>query len=432
MSTDAVVIGLGSNLKNKIANLRLALKYIKNIAGVKVSKVSAIYESSAQVPEYATVKWNLDFLNAAVLVQLTDGSKPDLLLSELKNIEKKMGRVSTEVWEPRIIDLDILFWEGVSLNNTDLKIPHPRLLERPFALLPLLDVYPEVKLADLPTWANAWVDSIPFNTQKSSQFFWPQLVGVVNLTVDSFSDGNENLNLSKIDSLLKNGVDVIELGAESTRPGANPDAPETEWQNLKLAFDFLNDLQIKNSNPELKISIDSCKPAVIEKCLEHFQIDFINDVTGFRDLEMKHLLKISGKKAIVMHSLSVPPKQNEFIPADVSPADSLLSWWKLKKAELLAFGINQEQLIFDPGIGFGKTKQQNLFLLKNLQIFYPILEDILIGHSRKSYQCLYSDRPAESRDLETALVTADLNLAYTQYMRLHDLETQKIALRFKA
>lgn len=431
MSTDAVVIGLGSNLKNKIANLRLALSHIRNLTNVKVLKVSGIYESSAQVPKDAAAEWNLDFLNAAVLVQVTGGFAPDQLLQELKNIEKKMGRVLNEIWQPRIIDLDILFWSGIAFNSAELKIPHPRLLERPFALLPLLEVYPEAKLTALPIWANGWVDAVPFDTQKSSRFFWPKLVGIVNLTIDSFSDGNENLNFLKISNLIESGADIIELGAESTRPGAKPVTAEAEWKNLKLALDHLNNLSLKNLNPELKISIDSYKPLVIEKCLEHFQIDYINDVTGFCDLEMKHLLKISKKKAIVMHSLSVPPKPNEFISADINPADTLINWWKLKKAEMLAFGINQERLIFDPGIGFGKTKQQNLFLLKNLQLLQPISEDILIGHSRKSYQSLYSDRSAESRDLETALMTADLNLAFTQYLRLHDLESQKIALRFK-
>ena len=430
MSTDSVVIGLGSNLNNKVANLRLALHHIKKISGVKVKNISAIYESQALVPEKASAEWNLDFLNAAVLVDVSTEVTPNQLLLCLKKIEKDMGRLTNEVWAPRVIDLDILYWEGVSLSEPHLKIPHSQLLDRPFALLPLLDIYPEAKIAK-PLWAKGWVSSVPFETHKSAKWFWPKLVGIVNLTTDSFSDGNENLNFDKINQFIKNGADIIELGAESTRPGAKPVSVETEWKNLNSALEFLNSLLHLSDKSVVEIGIDSYKPAVIAKCLEYFKIDYINDVTGFHQSEMKHLLKISGKKGIVMHSLSVPPKPNDILAEDVNPAPLLSDWWHLKKSELLAFGINENQLIFDPGIGFGKTKQQNLFVLKNLEMFHTIHDDIFIGHSRKSYQSLYSNRLAESRDLETALMTANLNLAYTQYLRLHDLDTQKIALRFK-
>ena len=430
MSANAVVIGLGSNLKNKVANLRLALSHIKKIPGIKVKSISAIYESSAQVPQKSLSEWNLDFLNAAVLVEVSDSVSPDQLLQNLKKIEKAMGRTTAEVWAPRIIDLDILYWEGINLNESHLKIPHVRLLDRPFALLPMLDIYPDAKIVK-PSWAQGWISSKPFETCKSEKYFWPKLVGIVNVTTDSFSDGSEKLNFDKINQLMISGADIIELGAESTRPGAKPVSVETEWYNLKSALDYLSSLPKSDLKSEIEIGIDSYKPSVIAKCLEYFKVDYINDVTGFHDSEMKHLLKISGRKGIVMHSLSVPPNPNELLTDDQNPVDLLSKWWQFKKLELLAFGINENQLIFDPGIGFGKTKQQNLFLLKNLDMFHTIQDDIFIGHSRKSYQSLYSNRLAESRDLETALMTADLNLAYVQYLRLHDLETQKIGLRFK-
>ncbi len=214
MSTDAVVIGLGSNLLDRLTNLRQALAELKKIRGVCVQNVSPIYESTAQVPENAPAGWNQDFLNAAVLIHC-ESLNPHQLLFELKKIEKTLGRASSQVWAPRPIDLDILYWDNVILpdrHNAELPltIPHPQLIHRPFALLPLLDVHPLAKV-DKPAWASGYSSLIPFQTKRSLTYFWPKLVGVVNVTTDSFSDGAENLNLAKIDSLLKAKVDVIDV-----------------------------------------------------------------------------------------------------------------------------------------------------------------------------------------------------------------------------
>ena len=96
---------------------------------------------------------------------------------------------------------------------------------------------------------------------------------------------------------------------------------------------------------------------------------------------------------------------------------------------MILAGISDDQLIFDPGIGFGKSAEQSLYLLKNLGDLSEIKNEIMIGHSRKSFMSVFSNRPARERDLETSLVTHQLNLAYVQYLRVHDPESQKIALR---
>lgn len=429
MSTNAVVIGLGSNLLDRLANLRHALAELKKIRGVCVQNVSPIYESTAQVPENAPSGWNKDFLNAAVLIHC-ESLHPNQLLFELKKIEKILGRFSSHVWAPRPIDLDILYWDNVILKDQGadlaLTIPHPQLTQRPFALLPLLDVHPSAKV-DRPAWASGYHSLIPFQTKRSLTYFWPKLVGVLNVTTDSFSDGAENLNLEKIDSLLKAKVDVIDVGAVSTRPGAKSVSPQDEWQNLKLALDILK----TKTKYKFQISIDSFSPEVVEKCLQQYQIDYLNDVTGLNSSAMQKLALESGKKVFVMHSLSVPSKENEFISETVNPVETLSGWWHEKKLQLLNAGLSEEQLIFDPGIGFGKTKQQNLHILRNLQQFQSIQEPILIGHSRKSYQTIFSNREASARDLETALVTSQLNLAYAQFLRIHDLPTQQVAMSFR-
>ncbi len=425
MSTDFVVIGLGSNLEHPIQKLRQSLSEIKKINQSTVVRLSSLYESEAQLPPNAAAQWNKKFLNAAVLIQVKDKS-PQQLLSELKNIEKKMGRPNSEKWAPRVIDLDILFWENLTLNENDLKIPHPHLLERPFALLPLLQIFPQAKLQS-PAWASGWVTAKPFSTHPSKKYFWPEFVGILNLTEDSFSDGgqlsDENKFLKQVESLISAGAEVLDFGAESTRPEASPVDAVSEFKKLHWALSLCE----KYRN-QIKVSVDSYKPEVIQLCLDQFNIDYINDVTGLQDHRMSALVAKYRKKAFVMHSLTVPPRREEIIPDDKSPAEVLSLWWNQKKEELLKMGIADQQLIFDPGIGFGKSAAQSLYLLQNLKEFSEISNSILIGHSRKSYQTLFSSRQSAKRDLETALVTQQLNLAYVQYLRVHDVESQKLAL----
>ncbi len=428
MSTNAVVIGVGSNLDSPIIHLRRALAEIKKITEVKVVNVSSIFESEAQLPANAPENWNKKFLNAAIVVEV-DGKNPIQLLAELKKIEASMGRSSSETWAPRKIDLDILYWDKVTVNEDNLKIPHPQLAVRPFALLPLLQLLPQAQL-EKPPWVHEWVAEKPFNTIKSKNYFWPQMVGIINLTEDSFSDGGKYLDEKniylQIEKLLANKAEILDFGAQSTRPNAVEVDVKTELQRLHLGLKLLEGFK-----GDYQISLDSTKPDIIESCLQDFKIDFINDVSGLKNKKIRNLALLSKKKVFVMHSLSVPPSVGETIPEDINPIDFLKLWWTQKKDELLQLGFTTDQLIFDPGIGFGKTKQQNFYILKNLNQLHPIPEEILIGHSRKSYQTLYSTRSAADRDLETALTTSGLNMAYTQYLRVHDVQTQTVALRWK-
>lgn len=429
MPADTVVLGLGSNLEIPLDNLRRALAEIKKISEVEVKNVSSIYESDAQVPKNAPSTWNQKFLNAAVLIKV-DSLAPIQLLHKLKQIEMKLGRDSAEVWAPRLIDIDILYWQGVSFTSVELSLPHARISERPFALLPLLDVLPQAEVVK-PDWAPDWILEKPFSTKKSDRYFWPKLMGIVNLTDDSFSDGGqltgEDSVAAKIAVLMESDVEILDFGAESTRPNAVPVDANSEFIKLQSALKILSEIDSKKT---MQISIDTYKPEVLEKCLEKFKINYINDVSGLRNDRMQMLAKQSGLPVFVMHSLSVPAKKNESISEDKDPTEFLCTWWNEKVAELISKGLSKDQLIFDPGIGFGKNSAQCLHILKNLNKFGSIENEILVGHSRKSYQSLFSDRKASNRDLETALSTAQFNLAYVQYLRVHDPMTQAIALRY--
>ncbi len=426
MRHSTVALALGSNLGNSLENLRVALKRLSN--HYKITDLSSIYESDALTPENAPTDWNKKFLNAVALVEVPESLHPEDLLKSVKDIEQSMGRSSNERWAPRIIDIDILYWSDVNYKSEYLNIPHQRLLERPFALMPLLEVWPQLrKSLVLPSWSEQWVDLKPFNTQPSQNFFWPKMVGIVNLTDDSFSDGGVFLEETKlaehIAELLKQGADVLDFGGESTKPNAAFVTEEQELKRLVFGFDVLK--QIKNS---ASISLDCRRPAVAGKILEQYKVDFLNDVEGFGSNGMCELAKTSGLKAIVMHSLGIPPKKDLVLNQKESPVLQINKWWNEKLHSLVSLGLDQNKLILDSGIGFGKTKSQTISLLNNASDINSLGCEVLLGHSRKSYQTLFSDRESSQRDLETSLVTAKLNFSNIHYLRVHDLKTQKIAM----
>jgi len=390
MSKTLVVVGLGSNL-NSLKNLRSALWYLKSIANFNLLKVSAIYESDAQVLPNAPLEWSKKYLNAAVLVEV-ENFEPLHFLNELKMIEKKIGRVQSERWAPREIDLDILYVDQFKFHSEHLTVPHKNLQERPFALLPAIEVFPEIRI-EKPIWAKEWFSAErPFRTQKSKYLFWTEFVGILNLTTDSFSDGGQYLKedqfKSQVEKLVRDGADILDLGAESTRPGATEVSDEVEFERLNSALGWLKEMSLK-----VQVSLDCRKPNVLKKLIYDYQIDFLNDVTGFENPAMLQILKDTAAKAIVMHSLTIPPDQKNTLFKDESPCDQLMQWWKQKIDVFKMNDISMERLIFDPGIGFGKTPAQNFYILNHLAEF----KDMEAKTNKRLFLSLFDYPPAGPR-----------------------------------
>jgi len=428
MSKRIAVLGLGSNI-DPLIHLRKALRELQQQPVLKVLKISKIYESQALLTDQAPQNWDKPYLNAAILIELTYND-PHELLSIAQLIEKKLKRNKIDKWSPRTIDIDILFIENEKINLADMQVPHPELENRPFALLPLLEVYPQYK----PTQA-LWLNeaSRPLNTKKSSSAVWPKLVGILNITSDSFSqDGLYQNDLAKIDQkkleaqiklMLADGAEVIDIGAESTRPGAISVASLVELERLTQALEVIQSIK---SSQSFEISIDSRKAQVMQKIIQKFNIEYMNDVEGFRDPSMLEIAKEFSGKFICMHSFSVPPVKDEIIQGDVFIY--LKSWWLNKLEEFSKRQIPEDKIIFDVGIGFGKSAAQSFEILENMQHFSDIKNEIYIGHSRKSFLASITDVIASERDQVTAQVTAKINQAYCQYLRVHNIQINKKAL----
>ncbi len=277
-----IVIGIGSNI-NPLENLRSALIQLRTSSFFDVEMVSRIYESEALVPDQAPSAWNQKYLNMAVVIK-TNLKSLDHVLSELKKIESSLGRSAEyERWAPRNIDLDILYAQSINLSSDILSVPHKEVLKRPFAYLPLMDVMPVNSLSK-PEWHETFerTGKAPYNTQVSSTYFLPRFVGILNVTEDSFSDGNQYLNdenfLAQAKKLINDGAEFLDIGAESTRPGAEAVSLEVEYQRLEKSLKLLQ--KIKAEGFEFKVSVDSRNVEVIQKLVQKFRIDMINDVSG--------------------------------------------------------------------------------------------------------------------------------------------------------
>jgi 2-amino-4-hydroxy-6-hydroxymethyldihydropteridine diphosphokinase / dihydropteroate synthase len=427
-----LVLGLGSNLGDSLNNLRCAVQSINQSGSVKITAISNIYSSDALLPEGADLTWRKPFLNMAVLCQTK--LDPFDLLAVLQTIESRMGRPSCrQRWAPRIIDIDILAWGHRVLDHAQLRIPHPQLRERPFALWPLLDVTPDWQhpfdsvASKLESWGLRTENNAPFRTRQiPHRIDIPALVGIVNVTPDSFSgDGclDAELAVQKAQMLFDSGAQIIDLGAQSTRPGAKCISPELEWERLEPVLKGLNKLWRETFAP--KISIDTYHPETAQRAIS-LGVDWINDVGGLTDLAMQRILLESGKTCVWMHHLSIPADPNQVIDPHVNVVQTVMHWARSHLDKLLDKGIRREQLIFDPGIGFGKTAIQSQVLLNNMRQLKFLDLPILIGHSRKSF---LKKETIQDKDAETVKWSLRLASSGVDYLRVHHVALNQHALR---
>ena len=435
-----IVLGLGSNTGDRLQNLRHAYYLLQKNPDFKIESVSPVYQSQAQLPNHVPLEWNRPYFNTAI--RCSTMLKPTVALKALQTIEVNMGRDAQHAhWSPRVIDIDILFWSDYpSINTQELTLPHPFLFKRPFALWPLEDVVPEkimVNLIDSTTgetahaiaksWGSKFAQqSAPFDTyQINHRIDTPYIMGIVNATPNSFSDGGKYLDpepaLQKSIELFNAGADILDIGAESTRPN-NTDTLSTEaqWQRLKpILHDLNNYWRGKIFRP--KISVDTRCPIVAEKAL-HFDVDFINDVTGFTNPLMLDVVKDSLVELVFMHHLSVPPRANETLPLLQDPIQVMKQWAMDRLQVFSDRNISHKRLIFDPGIGFGKTPHQNMEIIKRANELESIGLPILIAHSRKSFLKQFIDLPAARRDIETVILSNYLSQRNIHYLRVHHVD----------
>jgi dihydropteroate synthase len=239
-----------------------------------------------------------------------------------------------------------------------------------------------------------------------------QIVAILNVTPDSFSDGGRTLE--RLASILESQVDVIDIGAESTRPDAHPISPEEEIDRLK---DIVPTVRSMASS---KVSLDSRHYETIKHFIDH--IDIINDVSGFNDERLQRLAIEHDKTVVLMHSLSVPVKRGETIGKGLDPVAYLQEWFDRRLKGLMRAGFKSERLIFDPGLGFGLDAEQSLEVIRRMEELELRGVKLMMGHSRKSFLACFGEKDASKRDPETHALTFHLATRGVDYVRVHDFQ----------
>lgn len=416
-----VYLGLGSNLGDRRHSLDAGLAALER-AGVRVGRVSPVVESPALLPDDAPADWNRPYLN--VVAECGCDRGPDWLLDRLKAIERDLGRQDQARWAPRPIDLDILLFGSEQIDGPRLTVPHPRLLERNFALSPLVALNPSLTI---PGRGDRTV--LDWSAQLDHQI--PLWMGIVNLTPDSFSDGNRLRDWADVDARVREmvdaGVHIVDLGAESTRPGAVPLSPDVEWARLEPMLARLAD-ELGRLPLGPAISVDTYHADVARRAIDA-GAGMINDVSGLSADGMLEVAAGNRVDWVAMHQVSLPADPKQTLPADADPVAEVERWLEQRLRAWSDAGLDLDRIVFDPGVGFGKNALQSLKLLRSAHRFRRHGVRTLIGHSRKSFMGAFASGDNATRDLGTVGASLDLIERGVDILRVHNVTAHAHAYR---
>jgi len=274
-----------------------------------------------------------------------------------------------------------------------------------------------------PNRATAW----KLRTKTLQFDRLPALMGIVNVTPDSFSDGGKFVDpavaIEHGLQLAEAGADILDIGGESTRPDADP---VSEAEELRRVVSVVQGLAEQTTVP---ISIDTSKAPVAEEAVAA-GAEIINDVTGLEgDSRMAEVASVAEVGVCAMHMRGTPKTMldEQNVQYD-DVVNDILTYLKSRLDALLQVGIAADRICLDPGIGFAKTHQQNLTLLASLGSYHALGTPILVGHSRKGFLAKILGDPQADRTLATVGVSLSLAAMGIQVIRVHDVAPVREAL----
>lgn len=253
----------------------------------------------------------------------------------------------------------------------------------------------------------------------------PLIMGILNVTPDSFSDGGRHSALDaavgRAMVMLDEGADIIDVGGESTRPGSEPVSAKEELKRVEPVVK-----RILDTRPKTVISIDTRKPEVAERTLS-LGAAVINNVDGMREAKMRKVAKDRGAGVVVMHMKGEPRTMQEE-PRYDDVIWGVLMFLKNQAEVCLGDGIDKNSIIIDPGVGFGKGVEDNLKILANLQIFGQIGYPLLVGVSRKSFIGKVTGREVGDRLAGSISSNVVAMLHEADILRVHDVKETRDAI----
>lgn len=455
-------IAIGSNLGERAHHIHDAIQEVRKIANVRL--VSFLYETPA-----AYVTDQPSFLNCTISVD--SYLDPRTMLQQLKRIEAELGREKTFRYGPRVIDLDIIFNGSTVTNEADLVIPHASMHERAFVMVPLLDIIPHhflhpvlrKPLHDLfdllpsqDVLNTRRVIPIPASSssrQEEKQLYVAghassYLMGIINATPDSFSDGNQNLAPNDahrtIQAMLQSDPNVIiDVGGQSTAPG-RPIVPAAEELsriepilNICTTITLPDTMQVQPPPTSLRpiVSVDTTKLEVARKAFT-LGADILNDVYAVSRFyldrtmqeEFAELVRASRKPWIMMHCRGTSETMKLLVNYDEGRVVDQLVQETIPAIKCaLELGVMPWQIIIDPGIGFAKSLPQNAEILRDLSRFKLQLGHfpLLVGASRKRFLGTITNtenEPAETRDTAGLALIGPIIASGANFIRVHDVK----------
>ncbi len=250
-------------------------------------------------------------------------------------------------------------------------------------------------------------------------------MGIVNVTPDSFSDGGQHPSASQaIDHawrLVNSGAQIIDIGGESTRPGADPVSVQTELERVLPVVEALKDCGAA-------ISVDTCKPQVMQAALAS-GADMINDIMGMTDAQARQVVASHPDCGVCIMHMQGKPRTMQINPHYDDVVQEVLDMLMSQAFALETAGVSRERISIDPGFGFGKTLDQNLELMRALPRFCESGYPVLLGVSRKSMIGAITGRPVDQR-IAGSLAAAFAGIARgARIVRVHDVAEMLEAIK---
>ncbi|EGY59931.1 dihydropteroate synthase [Neisseria sp. GT4A_CT1] len=257
----------------------------------------------------------------------------------------------------------------------------------------------------------------------------PKIMGIVNLTPDSFSDGgvysqNAQTALAHAEQLLKEGADILDIGGESTRPGADYVSPEEEWARVKPVL-------AEVAGWGVPVSLDTRRTVIMEKALALGGVDIINDIAALTDEGAVELLARQADTGICLMHMQGLPENMQINPKYQDVVGEVARYLKERAAECIAAGIAPQRITLDPGFGFGKNLQHNIALMRHLpELMAETGFPLLIGVSRKRMIGELTGEADVAERVHGSVAAALASVARgAQIVRVHDVKATADALK---
>lgn len=250
-----------------------------------------------------------------------------------------------------------------------------------------------------------------------------KIMGILNVTPDSCYDGGSyhafDKAIAHAQKLYQDGADILDIGGESTRPGAEPVPLAEELERVIPVIKAVRPLI------PIPISVDTLKPEVAAQAVAA-GANIINDVTGFADPAMREVAISTEADIVVMHMQGEPRTMqiNPHYPEGM--VNHLLNWFEQRVDELVQFGIKEENIIIDPGIGFGKTVAHNIEIIQNLPEFRALGFRVLVGVSRKDFMRKITGKDRDQLLPTTIAVNTLLMMENIDIIRVHDVAEHRM------